>query len=155
MHRKIAVSIAALALVTGLAGCGALGPGAVAGSDEPTANASTPSDSECALLRTALDRASTRANGLPQKLQSDVPGAIADINATIDDFQALTQELPEGQLKTQVDQLVKQAEDLRTILEDAQQSGANGFTAVAQASSKLGEIYTTLENMNASCAAAE
>lgn len=154
MHRKIAVSLAALALVTGLAGCGALGSGSSAGSGEPGASASAPSESECALLRTALDRASARADGLPQKLQSDVPGAIADINATIDDFQALTQELPEGQLKTQVDQLVKQAEELRALLEEAQQSGANGFTAVAQASSKLGEIYTTLESINASCAAA-
>ncbi|MDO5052390.1 MAG: hypothetical protein Q4E05_05815 [Pseudoclavibacter sp.] len=145
--RRTTVVTAAFALLVGLAGCASDGTGTAA----PGTGSETASPSDCALVETAIQRAGERATGLADKLQNDVPGAIADINTTVDELQALAESLPEGELKSQLGTLVDQAVELRTLLEESQQSGANGFTTVAQASTKLGEMYTTLEGINNSC----
>lgn len=161
LTRRLAAPLFALGLTIALAACNAMGPGAspseTAGESAATtvppatANATGDTTNECADVQQTIAAIETRLAGLGDKVPGDIPGAISDVQASVDDLTALNESLGEGQVKTHVSNIITLGNEAITILEQAQSGELSPLEAISQGTGKIAEVQAELEALSTYC----
>lgn len=148
--RRLAAAGIALVAALSLASCGAP-QGSPSGTATSGTGAAAPPSStaddaavaaECAEIEQALATAGERLEQLQSKIPGDIPGAIADVQTSVDELQSTSAGLQDGELKTRVDAIIAHGNDLIGVLGKAQSGEITLLDAAAQASTLFTEVQT-------------
>lgn len=164
LQRRLAAVALAVGLSTALAACGAAGPGAGASESGAAATAATPAGTpgasessgaeECAAIERTMMGLSDRLAGLDAKVPGDLPGAIADIQASVDELTSLSSTLQAGTAKTHVDNVIGYGTEALDILTRMQSGELSTVEGMAQGTAKLTQVTAELSALSDYCAAA-
>lgn len=163
LFRRVAAPLLAVGLGMSLAACGPMGPGESAPSTAPAETTESEADatsgtggesSECADVQATLGTVQERLEGLPDKVMTDIPGAISDVQTSVDELTTLSDGVEDSELKGHIDGVIGHGNEALEILGQAQSGEITPMEALSQGSAKIGELQEDVTAIQEYCAAA-